>query len=451
MTIKTHLFISIGFLLLSHTIMAQSTLSRQSLSIFDSATTSFQRTDSAWYYYTGGRSGAIKWPEAATSPDFYHFNDDLIQSDSTYHQNIFDTYPHSKAINTYDLSNRLTSTEVQVYLDAIDTWQKNSLTTYTYSSGNKTEELYQVWFVTTGWYDVSRKSFAYDIRNNLLSVLEEHKSGSVWKPFQKDDYTYDSLNRITSSTTQNADTLGVLVNSYRVLYNYSIDTNLTDKIMMNWADSAGTGVWRLSNRFCYEYNTTHKAVADTFYLYDNVGGWTKQYYENNSFDGAGNTIVTLRKRWNPSIFTFVNDRRYTWSYNTENQCTAAYSETWIQNTNTWFFYTSENAGHIDYIRRYYYGPLPASVDRTNVERLVDLTVYPSPASDFVTIKANFHEAAPYTLSIYDIQGRLALHYTEPAAKIMYKTISVNNLPAGIYNVRLVSDAVKAQASLIVTH
>ncbi len=436
---------------LSCPILAQSILSRQSLAIYDSATTSFIRTDSAWYYYSAGRSGSIILPAPAQSPDFNNLNDELLRSDSTYYQNIYNTYPHAKSKNSYDIANKLTSTEVQLYLDAINTWQKSSLTSYTYTGGNKTEELYQVWFVTTGWFDVSRKSFTYDGRNNLLTAFEEHKSGSSWAPFQKRDYTYDTTNRITSCITQDADTLGVLLNSRYELYYYNTDTNLTNKVDMLWTDSSGVGVWRFYDRFCYEYNIAHQAIADTFYLADNAGGWIKQYFENNSFDGAGNKTVTVRKSWSPSIFTFVNDRRYTWTYNTDDQCTAAYSETWVQATNIWFYKTSESAGHIDYLHRYYYGPLPAGVTAASIDRSIALSAYPSPASDLVTIKATLAAASQCTVSLYDMQGRLLQYYTEPHTKTIFKTISVSNLPTGIYQIRVATDREQKQTSLFVTH
>lgn len=79
---------------------------------------------------------------------------------------------------------------------------------------------------------------------------------------------------------------------------------------------------------------------------------------------------------------------------------------------------------------------------------IAVSVYPNPASDYLTVEN--HTAQPLTLQIYSIQGQL-LETTEAGAASNQKTISTRHLGNGVYLLRILAGNKKAERRLVVIH
>jgi len=68
-----------------------------------------------------------------------------------------------------------------------------------------------------------------------------------------------------------------------------------------------------------------------------------------------------------------------------------------------------------------------------------IVLYPNPAKGNVTIKLNNHTKAETSVQVLDMQGRLVRQKTVPAGSKNATQISLIDLPAGLYSVKVVSD------------
>lgn len=85
----------------------------------------------------------------------------------------------------------------------------------------------------------------------------------------------------------------------------------------------------------------------------------------------------------------------------------------------------------------YSAPIPAVLNTQEVAMASNATVYPNPASNWITLKSDSVPTLPTQLSIYDTLGRKVkeLKYAYQNTQ----TIDVSNLAAGVYFLRVQND------------
>jgi hypothetical protein len=79
----------------------------------------------------------------------------------------------------------------------------------------------------------------------------------------------------------------------------------------------------------------------------------------------------------------------------------------------------------------------------SIERQKEILIYPNPATDVITIEMGNTE--PATIEILDITGKVVLIRNNQA---QHATIDINNLPNGIYLVRVRSASQMAVQKII---
>ena len=71
--------------------------------------------------------------------------------------------------------------------------------------------------------------------------------------------------------------------------------------------------------------------------------------------------------------------------------------------------------------------------------LLDAAVFPNPASEVLSVRVNFEEPTTSVLSLIDARGRVIRTERNGATPALQVTLDVNELPAGMYFVRLTDD------------
>lgn len=236
--------------------------------------------------------------------------------------------------------------------------------------------------------------FSYDQNNNIISVTD-----SMWKPAggwnynEKKIYTYN----------------GKDVKTYT---------------LQKW--DAATNKWANSKYWEYTYSGQDLNVAVEHNW--NGSGWVVAARNIYSYDNAHNKVYDVRQTWTGNIY--VNLKRESWTYNSFNQPLFIFTETW--SGSAWAKTNDDEEFRFEYAAYF-----PTSLKNVYSDHAV--SVYPNPSSSNVNIDVNWPESQAFTACIYDMTGKVVIKWSENEQKAYHGSISVADLPAGTYFLKLAGD------------
>ena len=293
------------------------------------------------------------------------------------------------------------------------------------AAGNNTDLVMQVWDVTTSSYhNYLHYAYTYNSANQLMTYLEQ-----TW-------------NTATASWR----------NSYQFMVTYNAHGSLLNDLDQTWDTVANS--WSNALRFNYTYDAS--GLHALTYQYDSwvSGAWQNTYRESYTNDAAGRPVTAIGQQWNTGSNAWDNSGRTTNAYNAAGQQTASvyeqsvtsttyanYAEvlttynTYDQITSTTELYWTSGAwavGQYSYQQKYYYEPYTTTGIGSPAAAGLHLDLGPNPASDVLRIEGAWDAAQAHTGQLTDMQGRVCRQFSGPVAKAFSATVSVNDLPAGVY-------------------
>ncbi|HRO42462.1 MAG TPA: T9SS type A sorting domain-containing protein [Flavipsychrobacter sp.] len=371
--------------------------------------TSFIPVDSTTYSYSFGRGGLLSKEE---------MDDNFVNFDHSY------TYEYLPATNTYqNLEHRFQAFNGagkaskytrQVWSTALNSWEDKWRYVYNYNNDltllQKTS--FDLYIAGTGWaphvlynnfYDnvgnvLKMRStayvmtFTYDGNNNMLTRIDSQANISpfYWYGKEKFIFTYDANNRVISYIVQQG-VSGNWVDKEKFEHVYT-GNNITQKIEYQWSNNT----WELKGRNVSLFDANNNVLSDEV-----------QYW-----DVASNSYKSVSKR--------------KWTYNNFNQPLTYHSETFETSTNSW------SSTVDDFFYRYYYQSyIPASVNDLSSD--FDLKLFPQPARNELQLEL-LRNYAPFSLSVYDVQGRLLKQ--EANVRLQTHKLNVSNFQAGTYFLKI---------------
>ena len=72
----------------------------------------------------------------------------------------------------------------------------------------------------------------------------------------------------------------------------------------------------------------------------------------------------------------------------------------------------------------------------DIKGLVNFDVFPSPATDFVSLNVGLQSAQNLEIGLFNSQGQLVLSDQMQGSLSYQQTFDVSNLPAGLYQIKL---------------
>lgn len=208
------------------------------------------------------------------------------------------------------------SIAVNCRIDTVVYYRFNSSTTkdtnaryiYTYNStGNKTQELYQIRRKGTYvWENSFKTDYTFDANGNKTQeVFQQWKTGSsVWENSSMSDFTYNATNKVLQQTNLNwSSSTSAWIGLQRYSYTYDMADRITQFLTETW--SSGTSAWVNINKYAYTY------------------------------DGSGNLIVFINQNWDAFSSTWVNADKISDTWNSSNKLTQQLVQRWRVATSTW--------------------------------------------------------------------------------------------------------------------
>ena len=395
-----------------------------SLACADSA---YYPVDSSRYHWSGGRAGDL-----TNIPELKDDNTETY----TYDTGTSSYTDLSLATQTFDAANNILSYIVQNWDGA--TWVNYDKHAYTYdAANNELTEIDQLWDVaTSAWVNYYNVANTYNATNQLLTQVLQMWSGTTWVNNHNSTFTYDGAGNMLNNLSQSWDIAGGdWLNGTNEIYTYTTagkEATYTDQY---WAVSDG---WLNGQRITNTYDATNNLTTSLTQIWESAA-WvntTQDVYSNFTVAGP-QTHVSLD--WNGT--SFDNATKDTITYNSHGQVTSLYEQTW-DGTAAWTPTTDDNGA------RYYYEDYTTSVKNvTNTN--CNASVYPVPAKDMLHVSVTWNEPQAFSTQIMDMSGRMVSQWQMPESKSYDGNITISNLPAGNYIMKMTGTKAQSTQQIII--
>ena len=170
--------------------------------------------------------------------------------------------------------------------------EKQNKYVYQYNAvGKVTEEVRYSWN-DPNWIPNTRQLYEYDENGNLLSYSNYMINGSEWQLYWKEVYTYDSSNNQISLSYNYYDAEGEMTSQYYYEYNsVGQPTKYEYKELRN-------GVLTLTLRDQYSYDSANRLTHAESQFLDENGEWHFTLYIDYEYNSQGKPTLYENYSWN---------------------------------------------------------------------------------------------------------------------------------------------------------
>jgi len=422
--------------------------------------TSYVPTDSAIINYSGTRGGDVYNPPLKyDNANTYTYN----TTTSTWGN-------ESYLAQTFDANNNILTGIQQDWIAASSSWRNTYKYTNTFDTNNDTlTSADQSWDTTTSaWVNQSNSIYTWDGSGNMLTYIEQGWSGSAWVNSYKYTYTYDAGNNRLTAVVQVWNTgTSSWDNNSQYLYTYTSANKIATEILQTWSSSA----WENQDKTTYTYNSSNDLLTTLNQTWNlGTSAWDNNTLETATFDGSHDQLTDLNQSWdipssswlNNSMITntgfvatyplqvveqnwsgtaFVNSTEETYTYNTHGQPTSLITTSWNSGG---FWQPVVN----DESLRLYYADYTTSVSNISNSNCT-ASVYPVPAKDMLHLSITWNEPQAFSIEIIDMSGRTVSRWNMPETKNYSGNITISNLPAGNYIMKMTGANAQSVQQIII--
>ncbi len=304
----------------------------------------------------------------------------------------------------YDDNNYLVQTINKIWEEGA--WVDEGKTMITNnSSGMPVEAMLYIWNAETpAWELMSKMTYTYNGQGDVTQMLMEFWMDPVWMGYMKINYFYNEIG-VSEIITQGWDFIqGTWVNTNRDLFTYNSSGYPVEELSQFW----DSGQWMDNEKETMIYNAQWQHVESLTLLY-NGSAWENYLHFTYEYTAGGDITEEIEQLWSGEAW--VNNYKYLYTY----LRSASVSEILE-------FFWNSGAWESSYKESYFYNPVGISEKDKTVSG-INLTAFPNPFSDQLTINFNLAEAETVSLSVYDLSG-----------KLVETVVPQVNFAAGIHNI-----------------
>ncbi|MCW3123245.1 MAG: type sorting protein [Flavipsychrobacter sp.] len=328
------------------------------------------------------------------------------------------------------------------FSSSFDTGFYPSNKTYTVQNfdpdGNITETVHLIWFYGP-WEIYSKSAYHYNTDGYIDTIdiipqglfSSHNKSERIIKVYNTANQPIQYIDLVYNATAS------TWVNNSISYYTYDPDNNITVVNRVTWDTTTNT------------FDTSTRTInilsgkdvitkIDQSYNITVPGGWKNDSMRINSEYNAGKPATSMLLTWNNNTSSYDTLFRNNYTYNSFNQVTTDATE-----------YYDVGGWSPLMCKRYHYELYTASIkNASTLEGQAEL--YPVPASDNINIDINWAIPQAFSITISEMQGRIIDHWMEDVKSTYHHTMSVANIPAGSYIIRITGTTNKIVRRLIIT-
>ncbi|MEI8278690.1 MAG: T9SS type A sorting domain-containing protein [Bacteroidota bacterium] len=308
----------------------------------------------------------------------------------------------------YTGANVLISTISQLYNTGTSAWVNNTLDSIYYGVNTlDSMGIHKVWNTgTSAWVNSTEHNHFYNINNlPLLSIFRTWNIDSgKWYNSMKYLYGFDAFNKQTWQRIQ----LPVSLTSL-AFKEYMVDSFYY-------------------NTFGSKTLTLHQTWNTTLSAYTNFSDTVYTYDANNNF------LSKVDQLWYNTTSSFINELKEEYTYDVNNNMITYQTSAWNRATSQWQFTPGQNP---DISNRYHYEQYLGINNVAAPSNTIKL--YPNPATQFVQMNIEWKNPQPFTIAIFDVQGRLWRQWSEAATDKYQTAVFVDQLPSGNYFMNIIGN------------
>lgn len=438
----TPVFLFSALLLLTGSAYAQKFSRLKKIDFVGVKTDTGRSADVTLYQYSGNRSGDLK--------------SQLIKFDnSTRMKRQFDYSPLDSVRyeeQSYDLVDRRLSKISKIKSAGGTTWIQEIKEEYFFNSTGEVNLVMGYVRVPPAavWDEAYKMAYTYLAPGKIDTATTYEWVSGTWETSEQTVYSYSAT----------YDTLSILLRKGRILANitlgnkaYAASGKIESEEWLNW--NRTDKKWERRDQKLYFYDPAAK-VDSVLYLGASGTGYAKKQRNIYTKDDSGNVVkkelqawysadgsyltfnlfhVDFDKRNNPVTEVFLNyadgkldtANRRTMTYNAYDQI--------LSNTNEAYKAGIWAMGYGENKKRYTYEEFELGFQEQQWANST-LNLFPVPTNDHLEIKLDLPVAQNFTVLVYDITGRVWQHWNEQALKNYSEIISVRELPAGHYFIKI---------------
>ena len=195
------------------------------------------------------------------------------------------------------------------------------------------------------WVPTSTYTLTFDTNNNIISLIQQLDSAGVLVNNEKDIYTYDAYNQLTTDTIYNwsgtnwvgnaigthhydshgnilqaidvLDSSGIWVNRDRVTYTFNAMNKMTSELWEN----GGVGTWVNATLYNYVYDANDNKVYDDGSNWVS-GSWAIYYHDSLTYNAHHGCLTQLEQQYTGGAW--VNSILNTYTYGTSDSLYARF-------------------------------------------------------------------------------------------------------------------------------
>ena len=384
-------------------------------------------------------------------------------------------YAYSGTVRGGDLKHPMLYDNGTTWVYVNDSAYENSTATLqTFDANNNVLTATNEYWSGTSWVLNTKMIYTYNSSNQVLTAIMQTWDGTSWVSASEDVYSYNTGGKLQSDEYEVWGLAGYTGVSTKV---YSYD--LTNTWLINETDQNIAGSPMYTRQIAYTYDSTAHRLLTTTTSNWNGAAWVNDSLTTNTYDTAGHLITTLRQtyntvlsRWdntNFSLFSsFVgnmpqteidqvwnstgsgswdNASKHTNTYNSFNQLTSTQGISWNVSGSQFEYALG------DPMWNYYYQTYGTNVAVNNVvSSNGEANIYPVPAQNMLHIDIKWNVAQSASIAIYDMSGRMVAPVMDVPSSTEYRAgISVNNLAAGMYQVKISGTQGEIVKQIVIAH
>jgi hypothetical protein len=304
--------------------------------------------------------------------------------------------------------------------------------------GHHLSKTYLIWN-NPNWDNDSREIYGYDLNFNLTLLLTQQWDGATWANTSEWTTTYDANNNYIYDLIQNWNGIG-WDNDKQIYYSWNANNKLDSMIEQTWNGSS----WINSDYTTFQYDLNNLETSEVSHIWDGAQ-WVLNDRALLTYNAHGDMIESLYQFWDSS--GWENNSRTQYNFDVSFRQTGYTSDGW--NGSNWLpitistFYLDNNDQVNNIVSISIFGAdsshyFYSIVDQIeNLQKVKFVSVFPNPASDFITMKLPRKTSKEFQLNISDLTGRKIINEILPLSAVTNDvTINIIKLTPGVYLMNL---------------
>jgi hypothetical protein len=212
--------------------------------------------------------------------------------------------------------------------------------------------------------------------------------------------------------------------NYRSASEYDTDGNQTVSIWYNWY--SGINDWVGDDSIVSTYDANGNRTEAVIYEWDlETNYWVASGHSFFEYDANGNQTKYMHYNWDSITNDWVGQYHWFSTYDANGHETGYIRSWWDLDMNDWLYSLKSVS---------YWSELTTSIPNNFID--LNYIIYPNPFTDYTTIKLSDAEKIQ-KIELIDIHGRTVRSIDNANSNSV--TIHRQNLPSGIYFIRIQSD------------